>query len=192
MDYEPGEALRTILGRRDADKVPTDLAKKIEKHLADKAEEHITVQALYETLQRTSGNFTTIFMLLSFHSTYDVPCMLFGCTHHADDVNLYMCVDSWYYWNLFENLCPTFNHIERITHFPKLKKKNKKRRKVFKIMMKCSIMSASNPIFSIVGEIIYFREKLHSSWINNVCRKQNDREIRHQDCSRIFIILWFV
>lgn len=63
MDYEPGEALRTILGRRDADKVPADLAKKIEKHLADKAEEHITVQALYETIQRTSGNFTTFSLL---------------------------------------------------------------------------------------------------------------------------------
>lgn len=64
MDYEPGEALRTILGRRDADKVPAELAKKIEKHLAETSEEHTTVQALYETLQRTSGNFTTIFMLI--------------------------------------------------------------------------------------------------------------------------------
>lgn len=64
MDYEAGEALRSILGRRDADKVPTELAKKIEKYIAEKCDEHIEVQALYETLQRSSGKLNTVFVVV--------------------------------------------------------------------------------------------------------------------------------
>lgn len=64
MDYEAGEALRSILGRRDADKVPSELAKKIEKYITEKCDEHIEVQALYETLQRSSGKFTTVFVVV--------------------------------------------------------------------------------------------------------------------------------
>lgn len=60
MDFEAGEALRTILGRRDADKVPSELAKKIEKCFTDKTDEHTQLTALYETLQRKHCKFKTV------------------------------------------------------------------------------------------------------------------------------------
>lgn len=55
MDNETGKILSKILGKRDLDKIPPDITKKVEKYFDQRFEEFITTKALYDNAQRNIG-----------------------------------------------------------------------------------------------------------------------------------------
>lgn len=63
MDNETGKILSKILGKRDLDKIPLDIAKKVEKYFDQRFEDFLTTKALHDTAQRNIGKF-------SFHTPH--------------------------------------------------------------------------------------------------------------------------
>lgn len=62
MDWETSKIVTKILTRRELDKVPNDIVKKIEKYFEDRFDEFLTTQALYETSQRENGKYFIFFV----------------------------------------------------------------------------------------------------------------------------------
>lgn len=64
MEEETGKILSKILGKRDLDKVPSDILVKVEKFYDQRFEEFLTTKALYDIAQRNVGKLLMELLLL--------------------------------------------------------------------------------------------------------------------------------
>ena len=61
MDEDTGRILSKILGKRELDKIPPDIVKKLEKYFDHRFEEFLTTKARYETSQHNIGKHFKLF-----------------------------------------------------------------------------------------------------------------------------------
>lgn len=59
MSSETSKILSKVLGRRELDRIPGDIQKKIERFFDERFEEFLTSQALHESSQRSIGEYNT-------------------------------------------------------------------------------------------------------------------------------------
>lgn len=55
MDMDMSRTLTKVLGKRDIDKIPPDVLKKLEKYFETNNEQHIQTKVLYNTAQKNTG-----------------------------------------------------------------------------------------------------------------------------------------
>lgn len=68
MEWETSKIVTKILTRRELDKVPNEIVKKIEKYFEESFDEFLTTQALYDTEKRTNGKRSLpLFYLLAYY-----------------------------------------------------------------------------------------------------------------------------
>lgn len=55
MDMDTSRTLTKVLGKRDTDKIPPDVLKKLEKYFETNNEQFTTTKVLYNTTQKNIG-----------------------------------------------------------------------------------------------------------------------------------------
>lgn len=65
MDMDTSRTLTKVLGKRDIDKIPADVLKKLEKYCENNNEQFIQTKVLYNTTQKNIGKKPLIFIYIS-------------------------------------------------------------------------------------------------------------------------------
>lgn len=60
MDMDTSRTLTKVLGKRDMDKIPADVLKKLEKYFETNNEQFTTTKVLYNTAQKNIGKYFII------------------------------------------------------------------------------------------------------------------------------------
>lgn len=78
MENETGKILSKILGKRELEKIPPDIAIKIEKHFDQRFEEFLTTKALHSAAQRNIGK-----TLFNIYIEASKPAIFYVCASNT-------------------------------------------------------------------------------------------------------------